>query len=104
MLWGCISASAIGTLYRIEGIMRKEDYHKILDGNLKKDARKLGLGRRWWFQQVVTEWLNKAKINVLERPSQPMLPIENLWLELKVRVNARHPTNINESEAICKRE
>ena len=47
---GCFSASSIGTLSRIEDIIRKENYNKIMDENLNKRARKLGLGQRWWFQ------------------------------------------------------
>ena len=115
MLWGCFSASGVGSLERVQGIMKKEDYKKILDDNLKKDARKLGLGRRWLFQhdndpkhksKLVTEWLNKAKISVLEWPSQSpdLNPIENLWVELKRRVHSRHPKNIDELEQICKEE
>ena len=115
MLWGCFSASGVGSLERVEGIMKKEDYKKILDDNLKKDARELGLGRRWLFQhdndpkhksKLVTEWLNKAKISVLEWPSQSpdLNPIENLWVELKRRVHSRHPKNIDELEQICKEE
>ena len=49
--------------------------------------------------KVVTEWLNKAKINVMEWPSQSpeVKLIENLLRELQVRINARHPKNINEA-------
>ena len=56
--------------------------------------------------KVVTEWLNEAKINVLEWSLQSveLNPIENLWRELKGRVNARHPKNINELETICKKD
>ena len=52
MLRHCSSASGVGALHRIEGIVRKEDYHynKILEETLKKDARKLRLGQSWWFQ------------------------------------------------------
>lgn len=115
MLWGCFAASGVGTLHRIEGIMRKEDYKDILEKYVKRDARNLGLGRRWWFQQdndpkhtakLVTNWLNKEKIDVLEWPSQSpdLNPIENLWHELKVRVRARSPQNVTELETFCKEE
>lgn len=30
MLWGCFSASGTGNLIKIDGIMKKEDYLKIL--------------------------------------------------------------------------
>ena len=73
-----LAASGVGTLHRIEGIMRKDDYNQIFEETFKKDARQLRLGWRCWFQhdnepkhkaKVVTEWFNKAKINVLEWPS-----------------------------------
>ena len=50
MLWCCFSVSGVGTLHRIEGIIREKNYNKILEENLKKDAWKLGLGQRCWFQ------------------------------------------------------
>ena len=57
--------------------------------------------------KVVTELLNKAKINVLKWPSQSpdLNPIDNLWRELKVRrVTARYPQNISRLNTICKEE
>ena len=96
--------------------MRKGNYNKILEENLKKDARKLGLGRRWWWflhdndpkhkAKGVTEWLNKAIINVLEWPSQSpdLNPVVALWRGLKIRVNARRPKSINDLETIRKEE
>ncbi len=51
MLWGCFAASGTGSLQKVNGIMKKEDYLQILQENLKPSARRLGLGRSWVFQQ-----------------------------------------------------
>ena len=44
MLWGCFSANGTGTLVKIGGTMRKEQFMKIMNGNIKQSAEKLGLG------------------------------------------------------------
>ena len=46
----CISASGTGNFAKVEGIMKKDGYVKILKENLKQSAAKLGLGRRFVFQ------------------------------------------------------
>jgi len=50
LLWGCFSASGTGNLVKVEGIMKKEGYVKILKENLKQSAAKVGLGHRFVFQ------------------------------------------------------
>ena len=51
MFRGCFSSSGTGNLVAIDGIMRSDDYIRILDENLKLSALSLGLGRRWTFQR-----------------------------------------------------
>lgn len=115
MLWGCFSASGTGNLVKIEGIMKKEQYEKILKENLKQSALKMGLGRRFIFQHdndpkhtslLVKSYLSKAKVDVLEWPAQSpdLNPIENLWCDLKRRVHARKPASLKELETFAKEE
>ena len=51
MLWGCFAASGTGSLVRVHGIIKNENYVDILRDNMQKSARSLALGRRWAFQQ-----------------------------------------------------
>lgn len=66
MIWGSMAWSGAGTLEFIDGIMNKEVYVDILQKNLKSSARKVGLSRRFIFQQdpkhtakFTSAWLKK---------------------------------------------
>ena len=115
MLWGCFSSSGTGNLVKVQGIMKKEDYIRILEKNVKESAERLQLINDWKFQQdndpkhtakIVKKWFRENNVDVLEWPSQSpdLNPIENLWRELKSRVMARKPTNLTQLEAFAKEE
>lgn len=112
MFWGAFSSSGTGELIPIKGIMRSEDYIKVLDDNLMSTVLRLGLGRRFIFQQdndpkhtskSVTSWLQHKKITILPWPSMSpdLNPIENLWNDLKVRISRRAPKNLKELEQVA---
>ena len=111
---GMLLSSGTGNL-KVQGIMKKEDYIRILDENVKESAKKLQLGHNWKYQQdndpkhtakVVKKWFKDNNVNVLEWPSQSpdLNPIENLWQDLKTRVMARKLTNLTQLEAFAKEE
>ena len=114
ILWGCFSSKGPGNLVRVHAIMNSMKYQDILNLNLAAPARKLKLGRRWIFQQEndpklsksTHKWLTEHKIKLLPWPSQSpdLNPIENLWTELKRRMQKRGPQTLDDLERFCKEE
>ena len=51
MVWDCMSASGVGKLVFIDGIMNHMMYLDVLKKKLKQNAIKLGLGQDFIFQQ-----------------------------------------------------
>ncbi|KAF2351942.1 hypothetical protein FHG87_017305 [Trinorchestia longiramus] len=115
MVWGCFSSSGVGKHHIIEGTMNGRKNREILQEQLLPSACLLKLKRGWKFQHDNTpkhtvnetkEWLRMKKINILEWPSQSpeMNPIENLWRELKLKIQKKGPNNITELKEICIKE
>jgi transposase len=115
MVWGCFCSSGVGQLHIIEGTMNGEKYREILERQLLPSVRSLKLKRGWTFQQdndpkhtanETKKWFGKKRISVLEWPSQSpdLNPIENLWRELKLKIQSRDPKNITELKKICMQE
>jgi hypothetical protein len=79
MVWGCLSKGGVGNLYRIHGIMVKEDYHNILQRQMFPSARALFPLNDFIFQQdndpKHTAGINKAylankEVNLLDWPAR----------------------------------
>ena len=108
MVWGCFSHAGVGQLEKIEGIMKKEQYHSILQRHAIPSGMHL-IGHGFIFQQdndpkhtskLCTSYLERKKIaddlNIMEWP--PRYPdlnlIELLWEELDRRVRDMKTTSL----------
>lgn len=107
LVWGCMSASGVGNLHFIDGIMDQNMYIDILKKNLKDSATKLGIERSFHFYQdndpkhkahKVRNWLLYNCPHVMETPPQSpdLNVIENLWSQLEIGIRKHSISNKTE--------
>ena len=110
-LWGCMSGRGMGEMHLYSGSMDAEMYTSFLSMHLWRSVVQLfgDPPGQWWFQQdnplvhtgrVASHWFASHGIDLLEFPpySPDLSPIENLWADLKRRVekhNARDTTELS---------
>jgi hypothetical protein len=118
-VWGCFAAAGVGRIHvfteNLDAVLMK----KILKEHLMKSADKFWrTGTLWHFQQdndpkhtsrLVSDYLERElciKDYILKWPpySPDLNPIENLWADLKKRVEKHNCTNVKELEEAVKKE
>ena len=107
MVWSCFTAAGVGNIEFIDVKMDSVYYKGKMERNIKDSANKLGLGRRFLFQQdndpkhtskIARDYLKQARIATLEWVAQSpdVNPIEHLWDHLKRELRKTKVSNKNE--------
>jgi Transposase/DDE superfamily endonuclease len=106
-IWGCMSGVGIGDIHIFTDTLDAPLMRIILNTHLLASAHRLFSSTTWWFQQdndpkhtshVVQTWLFGHGIQLIDFPpySPDLSPIENLWANLKRRVEHRNARNIEQ--------
>jgi len=114
-IWGCFSARGIGDIAIFTENLDSKLLVSILQNKLLPSAARIFKNETWYFLQdnapvhkssLVSRWLFNHGIQELEHPpySPDCNPIENLWNNLKRRVEQRNAKNVEELKVHIKEE
>lgn len=114
-MWGCFSAAGVGEMHLFQGSLYAVDLRRIYAEHLLPSALRFWPRGQWWLlhdgdkrhaSEEVTTWLFNKGVQSLEWPpySPDLNPIENVWADLKKRVEQRNPANIKQLETVVKDE
>lgn len=114
-LWGCFCAREIGQAEIFVGEFDASKYVDVLQHNLLPAARSFFPSGQWWFQQdnapqhtsrAAQRWFHNNGVDCIDFPplSPDLNPIENMWADLKRRVEQRRARTMEELEQHLKEE
>lgn len=113
LIWGSMSINGTGPSYRIEGIMDRFVYLRILENILLPFAEEF-MPNDWIYQadndpkhtaRVVKQFLDDHNVNIMKWPAQSpdLNPIEMLWLDVEKQIKQQKPKNIHELNTVIEK-
>jgi hypothetical protein len=114
-VWGCFSSKEIGPIEIIDGNMDSRVLKDIFQRLMLPTALGMWPNEGWFLLQdnapyhastMTQTWLHKKGVTCIDFPpySPDLNPIENLWADLKRRIELHRPSNLTELKEILLKE
>ena len=115
LVWGCMSASGVGSLHFIEGKLDQYQYIDILKLHLRSSAEKMGIRNSFVFMQDndpkhmalnTRLWILYNTPKYLQTPPQSpdINPIEHIWDYLDKKIRMRQISNKRDLQTALQEE